>query len=744
MRLACEYVGTLWPKPGVEVETDFRIVRYRPLPGEEYTSEIVAKGEGLLEHNFFEIALEGKMISDPQYGDTFLVSSFETKVKRTRANILGYFASGAVKGVGPAVAKRIVDHFGVEALDILEKDPSRLREVSGIGEKVLQDMVGSFEEHRAINALMLYVGQYYGEALSGQLPAKSPITMNKAKRIVDHFGDRALEVVKSDIYHLCEVDGFGFITVDAMAERMRQPMNTLPRVKAAALYTLKQNRQQGGHLYMEPPDFLRELKRNLNHQRAGFRFKDEELRPLANEVLLTEEIVYRDRLIYLKKDFLNEQTFASKMAARLFLDRQAGQRTPPALADTGKALSPEQEQAAVTALVHNTCVITGGPGTGKTTVVKTILDTFVQAQPKKEGILLCAPTGRAAKRLSEATGYPASTVHKAFGLWSEDGKEAGGAEQKLDLVILDESSMLDMWLAAQVLTRISPETKLVLVGDAAQLPSVGPGNVLREVIQSGEVPTVQLKTVFRQAEGSSIAVNAQLIKRAETELVFDDDFVFLPAKNQEEAMYLICALYQRAVQAVGQDKVQILTPVRKDGHACGVNNLNTMIQGMMQDAPGTGCHHHGRFFCEGDPVIQNRNADGIYNGEVGVIRETEPDKIQVRFTGSDKDLPYKDEKLNLLDLAYALTVHKSQGSEYSVVIFPVLKEHKFMLNRNLLYTAVTRGKTRVLLVGNRWALNYAVLTEDTSKRRTALAFRIRESCRRLREAAENVRQMPAA
>lgn len=464
MRLACEYVSTLWPKPGMEVETDFRIARYRPLPGEKYTAEIIAKGEGLPEYNFFEITLEGKMVSDPQYGDTFVVSSFETTVKKTRANILGYLASGAVKGVGPAVAKRIVDHFGVETLDILEKDPSRLREVSGIGEKVLQDMVGSFEEHREINALMLYVGQYYGEALSGQLPAKSPITTNKAKRIVDHFGSRALEVVKSDIYHLCEVDGFGFITVDAMAERMRQPMNTLPRVKAAALYTLKQNRQKGGHLYMEPEEFLRELKRSLNHQRAGFRFRDEALRPLANEVLCAEEIVYRNRLIYLKKDFLNEQTFASKMAARLFQDQQAG-KAIPALVDTGKTLSPEQEQAAMTALTHNTCVITGGPGTGKTTVVKTILDTFLKTYPKKDGILLCAPTGRAAKRLSEATDYPASTVHKAFSLWSEDGKEAGGAEQKLDLVILDEASMLDMWLAPQVITRISPETKLVLVGD---------------------------------------------------------------------------------------------------------------------------------------------------------------------------------------------------------------------------------------------------------------------------------------
>lgn len=742
MQLACEYVSTLWPKAGMEVETDFRIVRYRALPGGEYTGEITAKGEGLPEHNFFEVTLDGRMVSDPQYGDTFLVRSIETKVKRTRANVLGYLASGAVKGVGPAVAKRIVDHFGVDALDILEKEPKRLREVSGIGDKVLEDIVGSFEENQEINALMLYVGQYYADALSQDAAAKSPITINKAKRIVAHFGDRALEVVKSDIYHLCEVDGFGFITVDAMAERMKKPMNTLPRVKAAALYTLKQNRQKGGHLYMEPEEFLRELKRNLNHKRATFQFRDGELRPLANEVLLTEQIVYRNRLIYLKRDFLNEQTFASKMAARLFQDQRSGQLTElPALADTGKALSPEQEQAAVMALTHNTCVITGGPGTGKTTVVKTILDTFAQKNPKQDGILLCAPTGRAAKRLSEATGYPASTVHKAFGLRSEDCEPCESeATRKLDLVILDEASMLDMWLAAQVITQIAPETKLVLVGDSAQLPSVGPGNVLHEVIQSGEVPTVQLKTVFRQAEGSAIAINAQLIEQADTNLIFDDDFVFLSAKDQEEAMYVVCALYQKAVQAVGQDKVQILTPVRKDGHACGVNNLNTMIQRMMQDAPGDGYQHYGRFFCAGDPVIQNKNADGIYNGEVGVVQETEADKIQVRFVGNDKDLPYDDKKIDLLDLAYALTVHKSQGSEYSVVIIPVLKEHKFMLNRNLLYTAITRGKSRVFLVGNRWALGYSIRKEDTSKQRTVLAVRIRESCRKLREAAGNIQQ----
>lgn len=738
MRLACEYVETLWPRPGMEVETDFRIVRYRALPDGERTGEFTAKGSGLPEHNFFTIALDGRFVNDDRYGDTFVVKGFTTEVKRTRANVMGYLASGIIKGVGPAVAKKIVDHFGAGALDILEQNPERLREVNGIGEKVLEDITGSFAEHREINALMLYVGQYYADDLARDPKAKSPITLNKAKRIVAHFGDRALEVIQSDIYHLCEVDGFGFITVDAMAGKMQKPMNTMPRVKAAALYVLKENRQKKGHLFMEPDDFLTELKRSLNHKKATFRFKDSELRPLANEVLLSEQIVYNRRSIYLRKDFTNEKVFAEQMAARLFSDRADNVLPHPALVGGEIQLSEEQEQAAILALTRNTCIITGGPGTGKTTIVRTILESFAHTCPNKDGILLCAPTGRAAKRLSETTGYPAYTVHKAFGLWSEEREGGGEATKKLDMVILDEVSMMDMWMAAQVVSRISPETKLILVGDAAQLPSVGPGNVLHEMIQSGIVPVVQLKMVFRQAAGSSIAINAQLIDRADTELVYDSDFQFVPAKDQQEAMYLVCALYQRAVKALGRDQVQILTPVRKDGHLCGVNYLNTAIQGMMQEYIELGYRYYDRCYCEGDPIIQIKNADGIYNGEVGIVTGVEQDKIQILFAGCEKAVPYDDEKLNLLDLAYALTVHKSQGSEYPVVIIPVLKEHKYMLTRNLLYTAITRGKSRVILVGNRWALGHAILTEDTSKRRTHLAKRMQACYAHLMETAQNI------
>ncbi|MCI8756807.1 MAG: AAA family ATPase [Oscillospiraceae bacterium] len=736
MQLACEYLQTLWPKSGMEVETEFRIVRYQPLPGEEYSYEFTAKGEGLPESNYFEIVLEGDMVSDAQYGDTFLVRSFQTRVKRTKENVLGYLSSGAVKGVGPAVAKKIVDYFGVEALEILEHDPKRLREVNGIGEKVLETITSSFEENREVNALLLYIGQYYANALNSDPNAKCPVTLNKARKIVAHFGDRALEIIRSDIYHLCEVDGFGFLTVDNMAQRMQKPMNTLPRVKAAALYILKQARQQYGHLYLTPEEFLQELKKNLNHKKATYRFSEQELRPLANEVLCTEQIAYHNKSIYLLKDYQNEKSFADKKAIRLYQDR-FNRRIPPASIKNGETLSEEQKQATIMALLHNTCVITGGPGTGKTTTVRTILENLVGKGVRRDAILLCAPTGRAAKRLAEATGYPACTIHRAFGIW-EDSSDDAGSIKALDLVIVDEVSMLDMWLGAQLLSRISPETRLILVGDAAQLPSVGPGNVLAEIIRSGVVPVVQLKTVFRQASGSSIAVNAQLIDSRETELVFDDNFAMIPAKDQQEAIYLLCALYKRAVESAGPENVQILTPVRKEGHQCGVNNLNTSIQSMVQDAPGLGYHHYGRYYCVGDPVIQNKNAGGVYNGEIGVVTEVEPDKIHIRFAGYEKDLVYDDEKIGLLDLAYALTVHKSQGSEYSIVIVPVLKEHTFMLTRNLIYTAITRGKSKVFLVGNRWALERAIKKEDTSKRHTHLALRIQSSYNRLLEAEKNV------
>ena len=710
MQVKCNHVRTLWPKTGAD-EADYIIAVYRPEPFSEIEDEFVAKGTSLPIDPCLDITFHGKFVQDEKRGPAFVVKSYTTAVKKTRASVLGYLSSGLVKGVGPEIAKRIVDKFGVDAIEILEQDPQRLREVKGIGEKTLEQMIESLYNNREIHQIMQYLGQF-------------DISINKARRIVKKYGAKSLEVVRNDIYHLCEVDGFGFITIDTMAQKMNHPMNTLPRVKAAAEYVLKENRNDG-HLFMEPEDFLKELKKSLNHKEASYKFAEADLRPLANEALTTEKITYSGGNIYLTRDYGCEKGFAQLMAERLYNERQSAPADVPGLhiAGTGINLSTEQEKAVRMALTQNTCIITGGPGTGKTTVLKTFLKLYAQINKGRDGILLCAPTGRAARKMYEATGYQAFTIHKSFGLGSED--DAGhGTKKHFDLVVIDEFSMADMWISTQVLSALSQNTKLVFVGDADQLPSVGPGNVLHELIGSGVIPTVQLKQVFRQAQGSSIAENARRISEGSPNLVYDDDFIFVPAANQAEAMDFVCKLYQKAVTALGVEKVQVLTPVRKRGE-CGANNLNAEIQRMVQGDPEKGRKVFDRYFCEGDPVMQTKNEGGVNNGDLGIISEASHSSVKVGFYGLDGLREYDEDGLRILDLAYSVTVHKSQGSEYPVVIFPILREHTFMLNRNLFYTAITRGKNRVILLGSAWAIREAIRKVDTLKRRTNLALRIR-------------------
>ena len=719
-QVECNHVRTLWPKTGADA-ADYIIAVYQPVPGSGIGDEFVAKGSSLPIDPHLNITFLGKLVQDEKRGPAFLVKSYTTAVQKTRASILGYLSSGLVKGVGPGIAKRIVDTFGLNAIEILEQDPERLREVKGIGEKTLEQMTESLYNNREIHSIMKYLGQH-------------DISTNKARRIVKKHGAKSLEIVKNDIYHLCEVDGFGFITVDTMAQKMNHPMNTLPRVKAAAEYVLGENRTQG-HLFMEPDDFLKELKKSLNHKDASYKFAEADLRPLANEALTTEKITYSNQCIYLTRDYNNENGFAALMAERIFSERQSARAGIPCPQIEGSdiQLSAEQEKAVKMALTHNTCIITGGPGTGKTTVLKTFLQLYSKMNKGRDGILLCAPTGRAARKMYEATGYQAYTIHKAFALGSEDDTDHA-AKKSYDLVVIDEFSMADMWISFQVLAALRPSTKLVFVGDAAQLPSVGPGNVLHELIATGNIPGIQLKQVFRQAHGSSIVENAKRISEGNPDLVYDDDFIFVPAANQKEAMDYVCKLYQKAVKALGVEKVQVLTPMRKRGE-CGANNLNSEIQRLVQVDPEKGRKVFDRYFCEGDPVMQTKNEGGVNNGDLGIISGASHSSVKVGFYGLDGLREYDEYGLRILDLAYSVTVHKSQGSEYPIVIFPVLREHVFMLNRNLFYTAITRGKSRVILLGSQWAVREAIRKVDTLKRHTNLARCICDILAKMEESA---------
>ena len=488
-----------------------------------------------------------------------------------------------------------------------------------------------------------------------------------------------------------------------------------------------QENRQNGHLYMPPEEYLSALEKLINHNKDSYQMPEGDLRAFANEAFGSGEIIYSRGCIYLKNDHMNEHGCAVLMARRIAYDRSRSIVPFPGEIVSEISISPEQESAVRMALMHNTSIITGGQGTGKTTTLQTLLKMY---NGDKAKILLCAPTGRAARRMAEATGYPAFTIHKSFGLGSEDSDENDTViRRSWELVVMDEASMADQWIMFQILRRLSPETKLVIVGDSDQLPSVGPGNVLHELLQVKEIPRVQLKQVFRQAANSAIAENARRVAAKETELTYDDSFVFVPVNKQAEAMDIICELYKRASSKLGADKVQILTPQRKNGE-CGANTLNTIIQMMIQGNVKAGKKVFNDYFCVGDPVIQIKNQKGIYNGDIGVVSEAMPN-VKVDFPSLDLSRTYDNEALQMLELAYALTVHKSQGSEYPIVIIPVLREHRFMLTRNLFYTAISRGKQRVVLVGRKSAIKKAILTEDTSKRLTLLASRIQRELSRM-------------
>jgi exodeoxyribonuclease V alpha subunit len=305
-----------------------------------------------------------------------------------------------------------------------------------------------------------------------------------------------------------------------------------------------------------------------------------------------------------------------------------------------------------------------------------------------------------------------------------DGDSLSSQKKDYDLIVVDEFSMSDQWVSTAMLSMIRRDVKLVFVGDADQLPSVGPGSVLHEMIASEKIPVVQLKKVFRQASGSSIAENARRIANSVTKLVYDDDFIFMPADNQEQAMGFVCQLYERAVKSLGADQVQILTPMRSRGE-CSVKSLNTAIQRIVQGNPEMG-YQAGpdKYYCVGDPVIQLKNVNGINNGDLGTVKGISGEGVSVQYPGVEAPKKYSDDDLRIIQLAYSLTVHKSLGSEYPIVIMPVLREHTFMLTRNLLYTGITRGKNRVVIVGDAWALKTAILKKDTNKRHTHLAKRI--------------------
>lgn len=672
--------------------------------------------------NAVEISLDGDWV-ESQYGTQLAVSKWEEIIPRTLEGVRGYLASGLISGVGEKTANDIVDKFGVSALDILERNPERLLEVKGITEKKLEKIKESYTQSRAIRDLMTWLAPF-------------KITPNTARKIHQEFGAHSVTIIRKNPYELCRITGFGFIKVDDIARKTGCPPNDPTRIRGALFYILDDNRSSGGHLYLGTDDLCKEALALLNEKlpESKTRLNEREVSDELYSVILSGGLTADSDAIYLPRCFEAED-FVAKRVAEMLMEKSQTVSIAAELAnikrESGILLSRKQEDAVNMAFRHNLSIITGSPGTGKTTVLKAVIKLFGRLRNGR--ILLTAPTGRASRRMAESTGYQnAKTLHSALGLiTSDDEKSHLNKTESIDadLVIIDEFSMVDMWLASELFSRLKQGTKVLMVGDADQLPSVGAGNVFREFIFCGLIPVTVLDEVFRQSKDSLIAHNAKFINESKTRLFYGNDFVFIECDTPKQASLKIQEVYLDTVAKEGVENVQILSPYREDGDA-SAGKLNEVIRELVNPAsPDTPAMKAGlRVFRVNDRVMQTKNKGGVSNGDVGFVRSIglNSDKEQVmtiEFSDS-RFVDYAPTEFGIIELAYAMTIHKAMGSEYETVIIPVLSAHMVLLYRNLIYTAITRAKRRVFLVGQKSSLMIAIHRNKTSKRNTMLGQRI--------------------
>ena len=697
-------------------DSDYIVFRIRR---EDDESLLTVTGNGPKPLVGDRIEIMGRWTQHKKYGRQMAALAWKRLIPDTADGIERFLASGAVKGIGPSLARRIVSAFGSQTMAVLEKEPKRLLEIEGIGAKKLAVITESFYEEKQVNDLALDLETH---GVSGRYAA----------RLVQKYGEEALYVLTEEPYRMiAEIDGIGFKTADQIALAYGMDPQSPERLAAGLTYVL-QDMTQNGHVCI--PD--RELV-----YRASLILRAEQLmlRDVLTEALAMGQLCADDyggeTYVYTLQAYEEERGVAERireMAAytppkprrhvELFLDRWQE--------SCQFQLAEGQREAVSQSLQSGMLVITGGPGTGKTTVVQAIIRL---AEQEGLRIVLCAPTGRAAKRLAETTERKAKTIHR---LLVPEGF-AGGRQVfeynetkqlPADLVIVDEVSMLDMEMLYHLLQALSPRCRCILVGDADQLPSVGAGAVLHDIIQSEILPVVRLQTIFRQKEGGRIVTNAHLINGGCLPVVNEDEeFRFVEIEREEQGADVICRLYAAETAEAG-DKfaVQVLSPMYKN--PCGVDNLNAVIQSAVNGPQkGKGEHKAGKMtFRTGDKVMQKQNNydKGVFNGDIGEIFAVQNDIVYVRYP--EQDVKYEGQEIDEITLAYAITVHKSQGSEYHTVIMTLVNSHGIMLQRNLLYTAVTRAKGKVILVGTKAALRTAVQNVRTSRRFTLLAQRLRE------------------
>lgn len=675
------------------------------------------KGYYIPERTNMMLELNGKW-ENSKYGLQYMVDSFREIIPKTKDGIAAYLSSGLIQGVGPATATLIVSKFGLDTLEVLEHEPERLLEVRGITQKKLDKIRQSFADSQSIRELMTFLSPY-------------GISVNKAKKIQEAFGVNAVETIKNRPFALCEISGFGFLTVDEIARKINfQPDDPL-RIEGAIMYVLEEGKDHG-NVYLPESEVLKKALDMLNEKCEDTAVSEPKIQKVYDLMQKKKTIISEHQQVYLPKLYLYEKETAKNIAALLCRKKKTGdckKFLEEAQKENGIWLSEAQSQAVEMCMEHPFSIITGGPGTGKTTVLKVILAVYGKMFQGKE-VLLAAPTGRAARKMSESTGYPnASTLHSALSLTS-DAYEQDTTVLSADFIIVDEASMLDMQLAYYLFEALASGTKVLFVGDVDQLPSVGAGNVLSELIGCGLIPVTVLDTVFRQQNTSRIALNAHAMKNGETKLLYGDDFQFIDVSDVSEAVQSIQEIYQKAVKTYGLEQVQVLSPFRMKSDA-GVKNLNQMLRELANPLINKTMElsYGSTSFRFGDKVMQTKNTEIASNGDIGFIAKVDKnndDVLTVKFS-DHRCKTYTIDELNQLELAYATTIHKSQGSEYECVILPILSSFYVMLQRSLIYTAITRAKKKVILVGQKKALFMAIHKNSSVKRYTWLGKRIQDA-----------------